>query len=260
MSRISWLSVLAIDLPKFFAERNQEIEDYLKFLTNVEEAARLGPPKFQGTGAAITPVQKKILSSGLYVQLYNLIEATVLQCLASIASELEEAECIPSQFSAKLRAEWVRSMARTHEGSLSSDHRLQAALELCEQLLQKLPVTRFEINVGGGGNWDDHSIEDICKRVGCDLALSPDVRMAVKRHMRDDMGALKLVKDRRNQLAHGKVSFVECSDDVTVGELKELAESVSNYLGELVESFVRFIEIEVTENATRSEQKGVITL
>ncbi|MDR2381608.1 MAG: hypothetical protein LBE08_10645 [Bifidobacteriaceae bacterium] len=235
-----------IELVPFFEERYREIEDYLLFLQSVEEAARAGTPRLRGTGAPITTTQKKILNSSFYLQLYNLVEATVLRCLEAVVGAIEEAERRPNELSIRLRTEWVRSVARTHS-NLGPDKRLQAALDLCEQLLQQMPIKGFKIEPGGGGNWDDSSIEKLCERVGCGLVSSPDVVRAAKRHIRDDMGALKLVKNRRNGLAHGSLSFVDCSDGVTVTELGALAAAVGDYLREAVDCFVRFIKAEVAE-------------
>lgn len=246
-----------IDLAPFFDERYAEIVAYLSFLQNVEDAAREGTPRLRGTDAPITTEQKKILNSSLYLQLYNLVEATVLRCLEAVVAAIEEAERRPSELGIGLRTEWVRSIARTHS-DLGPEKRLHAALDLCEQLLQQMPVKGFKIEPGGGGNWDDSSIEKICERVGCGLTLSPDVVQAAKRHIRDDMGALKLVKNRRNGLAHGSLSFVDCSDGVTVAELKGLATAVGDYLREAVGCFVSFIQVEIAKSKEQMETEGVV--
>lgn len=246
-----------IDLASFFEERYAEIDAYLSFLQNVEEAAREGTPRLRGTQAPITTEQKKILNSSLYLQLYNLVEATVLRCLDAVVAAVKEGERRASELSTSLRTEWVRSVARTHS-DLVPDKRLKAALDLCEQLLQQMPVKEFNIEPGGGGNWDDSSIEKICERVGCSLTISPNAVQAAKRHIRDNMGALKLVKDRRNGLAHGSLSFVDCSDGVTVMELRGLTTAVGDYLREAVGCFVRFIEVEITKDEERTRMEGVV--
>jgi len=245
------------DLVPFFDERYSEIKAYLSFLQNIEDAAREGIPRFRGTNAPITTQQKKILNSSLYLQLYNLVEATVLRCLEAVVTAIETAERHPSELNNSLRTEWVRSIARTHT-DLGPDRRLKAALDLCEQLLQQMPVKNFKIESGSGGNWDDSSIEKICKRVGFRLKLSHSVSRAAKRPVRDDMGALKLVKNRRNRLAHGSLSFVDCSDDVTVAELKELASAVGDYLREAVECFLSFINIETAKKEDQTEKEGAV--
>jgi hypothetical protein len=240
-------------LTTFFDERYAEIDAYLSFLRNIELAARDGAPRFRGTDEQITPDQKKILSSSFYLQLYNLVEATVLRCLEAVADAVEVAQRRPDELSLELRTEWVRSIARTHGNDLGPERRLKAALKLCDQLLGQLPITNFKIEPGGGGNWDDLSIERICERVGCGLTFSADVKQAAKRRIRDDMGALQLVKDRRNGLAHGSLSFVDCSDGVTVGELEAVTTAVGDYLREAVGCFVTFIRAEIVKAAATGD-------
>ncbi|WP_243107006.1 MAE_28990/MAE_18760 family HEPN-like nuclease [Actinomyces lilanjuaniae] len=141
---------------------------------------------------------------------------------------------------------------------LGPKRRLEAALGMCEQLLDQVPVKGFKIDPGGGGNWDDVSIKELCERVGCRLVISRDVSQAAKRHIRDNMGALKLVKDRRNRLAHGSLSFVECcGETVTVGELKEVADAVSDYLREAVGCFDSFIAREIVGKRRRERRREV---
>lgn len=245
-----------IELVPFFEERYAEIEAYLSFLKNVEEATREGAPRFRGTNTPITTEQKKILNSSFYLQLYNLVEATVLRCLDAVVVAIEEAERLPGELSIELRTEWVRSIARTH-GGLGPEKRLEAALDLCEQLLQQMPIKDFKIEPGGGGNWDDSTIEKLCERVGCGLTISAEVVRAAKRHVRDDLGALKLVKNRRNGLAHGSLSFVDCSDGVTVAELRGLAAAVGNYLREAVGCFTNFIKLEIADKQDLAKTRGL---
>ncbi|AUS35739.1 hypothetical protein C1M55_31260 (plasmid) [Rhodococcus qingshengii] len=244
------------ELTDFFNERHLEIKAYLQLLQDIEDAARTGPPRLKGTGTAITVQQKNILSSGLYLQLYNLVEATVSRCLDGVASALASERRMPSDLNPDLRREWVRAIARTH-GDLNPGNRLEAAISVCEYFLNQLPISHFKIEVGGGGNWDDSAIEKICERVGCTLSISTPVSAAAKRHVRDEMGAMKLVKDRRNSLAHGSLSFVDCSDGVTVSELRDLAGAVGAYLSEAVDSFVNFIEVDIRRISSGVENSGV---
>jgi hypothetical protein len=104
-------------------------------------------------------------------------------------------------------------------------------------LVSALPITTFEIDKGGGGNWDDSSIENISKRLGFEMTVSHPVYSAVKRPFRDDLGPLSLIKDLRNRLAHGSISFAECAENETVGGLIELKEKTVSYLEEVVKCF-----------------------
>jgi len=140
-----------------------------------------------------------------------------------------------------LLREWLRKTARTHV-SLNSNNRLNEAVALCETIFESRPITEWEVEQGGGGNWDDSAIEKIAARIGCDLDISDAVKSAAKRPIRDDKNSLGLVKYLRNRLAHGLLSFEQCGAGVTVLDLRDITERTANYLREVVAAFVDYID------------------
>ena len=225
-----------------FQERLAEVDAYLEFLSTMEERAQHGPPRLQGAEHPISAQQQRILYSSVYLQLYNLIEATMSRCITAVAEAAQEhGRWKPGDLSDSLRREWVRITARTHE-NLTPEHRLASAVLLCDHLIASLPVTTFEIDKGGGGNWDDAMIEAISQRLGFQLVVSQPVYSAVKRPFRDELGPLALVKQLRNRLAHGSISFAQCAEDVTVGRLIELKKMTVDYLHEVVGCFNTYVE------------------
>lgn len=231
------------ELTRFFDERLGEIEAYLELLREIEIAAQSGPPKIQGSDARITASQQKILYSSVYLQLYNLVEATVSRCIDAVsAAAASGSRWRPEDLNNEMRGEWVRATARTHV-ALSPDNRLRTAILMCEHLIENLPMNDFKIDVGGGGNWDDEAIQKISSRIGCQLRISAQTRAAVKRPLRDDMGSMKLVRALRNGLAHGSISFIECAGEVSVSELVHLVESVGSYLRETIDCFSSYVDL-----------------
>ncbi|MER5745978.1 MAE_28990/MAE_18760 family HEPN-like nuclease [Streptomyces sp. NPDC002225] len=232
----------AADLLSFFEERFEEVDAYVDLLEELERTAQDGAPRLHGTKYKISATQQKILYSSLYLQLYNLVEATVSRCVDAITQAAAHAEqWKPHQLSDELQREWIRSIARTHT-DMSPENRLKHAVELSEHIVQQLPVSVFSVEAGGGGNWDDEAIFAMGKRLGCVISVTAETRRKVKANMRDDLGPLKLVKDRRNSLAHGSVSFADCADGVAVDELRRMASSVEDYLREVIDCFIRHIE------------------
>lgn len=230
------------DLDSGFQERLAEVEAYLDFLTIMERRAQHGPPRLDGAERPITTQQQRILYSSVYLQLYNLVEATMSRCIEAVAAAArDDGRWLPGDLSKDLRREWVRATARTHV-DLTPQHRLEGALRLCEHLLDALPIDTFDIDQGGGGNWDDQEIEQFSKRLGFELTVSQPVYTAVKRPFRDDLGPLALVRQLRNRLAHGSISFAQCSEDVTVERLVELKEKTVDYLKEVVTCFAKYVE------------------
>ncbi|GAA4952721.1 hypothetical protein HD597_009650 [Nonomuraea thailandensis] len=236
------------DLLPFYTERFKEIESYLDFLGEVERSAQAGVPKVLGSNQpiasayTITASQQKILYSSVYLQLYNLVEATVSRCIAALCMAAQSgSQWGPEHLNPSLQREWVRAMARTHV-DLSPEHRLAQAVAMCNHLIDRLPIDSFNIEIGGGGNWDDETIEKIGKRIGCQIKISAAVRAVAKRPLRDDMGALKLVKNRRNDLAHGSISFVDCADGIGVSELRTTVDAIGAYLREVIDCFTSHIQ------------------
>ncbi len=194
------------------------------------------------TGALITAQQQRILYSGVFLQLYNLVEATVVKCLDGVTdAALNGGRWFPGDLTEELRREWVRVIARTHV-DLNPENRLESALALCQHLVGSLPIAGFKVEKGGGGNWDDEAIEQIAGRLGFNLRVSVETYSAIKRPFRDDLGPLQLIKKLRNSLAHGNISFAECGENLTVGELRDLVNRTTAYLREVVGAFRAYID------------------
>ena len=104
------------ELRQFFDERFVEVEAYLVFLETIEDASRSGPPRIADVDVTITATQQKILYSNLYLQLYNLVEATVSRCLEAVSSAAvsNSGNWQAADLNESLRREWVRA-ARTSE-------------------------------------------------------------------------------------------------------------------------------------------------
>jgi hypothetical protein len=227
-------------LTQTFDERLQEIEAYLDLLDALERQVRDGHSKIGGS--TITAQQQKILYSSVYLQLYNLVEATINWCISAVASAAADGgKWTPSDLSSELQREWVRVHARTHV-NLAFDKRLDSAIAFLGRLCPPVPLLPWSIEQGGGGNWDDHEIENISDRLGCTLPTNGTAFKGMKRIIRDDKNSLALIRDLRNKLAHGSISFSECGAEVTVSDLRDIKDRTAKYLRAVVESFTRYID------------------
>jgi hypothetical protein len=243
------------DLTQSFDERLQEIDAYLDLLEVLDREVKSGRPPAIGE-TSITVRQQRVLYSAVYLQLYNLVEATVTWCVNALCEAAAlDGKWIPADLSAELRREWVRLTARTNV-FLTEEHRLQHALDACEIIVRAQPVS-WPKDVQRRSNWDDDDIGSLCTRLGCNLQLSPETYKGVKQPIRDDKGPLRLIKELRNRLAHGSISFEECGASVTVDDLKSTKEKTVAYLKEVVAAYTTHIgEYRFLETAKRPISGG----
>jgi hypothetical protein len=223
-----------------FEERLAEVVAYLHFLDELEAAAQAGAPKFGDTGNPLSPQQTHILRAAIFVQLYNLVEATMTRCLDALASASWSGAWRPVDLNPSFRKEWIKVIVAANK-ELNADNRLKCAVALADILMHATPLEEFRLERGGGGNWNDTNIEAMLERVGLRLRLAPTVRAAAKRKFRDGLGPLALVVKLRNDLAHGQISFTECGENETVAGLREISGNTAMYLRSVVRAVERFI-------------------
>lgn len=222
-----------------FDERVEEIDAYIKLLEAIERSAQGGPPEIDGE--VVTTRQQRMLYAAVFLQLYNLVEATATWCVSAVTTATTSSgPWTVDQLEPLVRKEWVRTTARTHV-MLNSDNRHITSIDFCDLLLRGGGISEWDLEKGSGGNWDITAIETISDRIGCALQISPDVSTAAKRHFRDEKNALLYIKDLRNQLAHGSISFEQSGENLTVSDLKDLKGRTVDYLGEVVQSFSTYV-------------------
>jgi hypothetical protein len=221
-----------------FVERIEEIEVYLDLLGALERQVQSGPPVIGGS--VISAQQQRILYSSVYLQLYNLVEATVTWCVNGVSEAAADGRWQPGDLAVELQREWLRSTARTHT-ELNSERRLESTVDMFNTLASAQPVAALKVEKGGGGNWDDSSIETIAGRLGLQLQITQEVFQGIKRKIRDDKSALVYIRDARNKLAHGGLSFGEAGDGITVSDLLDLKQRITAYLREVVAAFDAYI-------------------
>ena len=78
--------------------------------------------------------------------------------------------------------------------------------------------------------------------MGCVLSIATATKTAAKRPFRNDKNALEYVKDLRNKLAHGSISFEQSGENVTVQDLLDLKNRTVNYLREVIQSFKKYVD------------------
>lgn len=222
-----------------FDERVNDIESYFDLVFHLELAISSGSA-ILGSGYTVKPEQQKIMYSSIYLHLYNLIESTISTLIDAV--ERHATSGINGQLellTEKMRKLYVTSVAAPYE-LLTNEKRLEKAILLFEQVLKLQPIN-IKIPPGGGGNWDVIEIEKLSKNIGVNITLTSPLKQKVMRPFRDDKAPIRLIKEIRNKLAHGDISFAECGKNHVSSDFRSLIDIVKEYLTYIINKYDAYI-------------------
>ncbi len=225
-----------------YIERVSDIEAHFELVKNISDAIGSGGAKFPvGSGHyTITIQQQKILFSSTYLQLYNLVESTVNQLLSAVGRHSQNGiNGDLSKLSDKIRDLYLKYMLPS-EANLAPEKRLEHAITLLHQAIGTEPV-EIVIPRGGGGNWDSKAIGNLNTRIGVQLALPAAIKEKLHRPFRNEKGPMRYIKDVRNNLGHGSISFADCGTGHSYSEFRALIEIVKEYLELLMDAYEQYI-------------------
>lgn len=227
-----------------FEDRVSDIEEYFSFVESVEASVSNGYGSFKVSESKqhnITPEQQKILYSNMYLKLYNLIESTVSMLIDAVERHArEDIEDDLSLLSDSMKGLYVKSMLSVHE-SLTPENRADRAMKLINQVLKVEPL-EIKIPPGNSGNWDSDQIRKLCKRLGFKLEIPSVLNTKINKKFKNDCKPIWWIKETRNKLAHGSISFSECGENHVASDLRMLIDIVVEYFEFLIKSFDNFIQ------------------
>ncbi len=179
------------------------------------------------------------MKSGLIVHLYNVVEAVMSQARKMVGIAFGTVP--PKAWSENARREWLREhgVARIEGGA---DVRLKQIEAFSISLLTDAPLGPQYIRKPSG-NWTDRTIIQFAERLGVQLEIEPDLhrKLANKDHL-GEKGPLSFLADRRNDLAHGQKTFEDGGKDLTLAQIREIADIALEFMSMVATSFEAYVD------------------
>lgn len=152
----------------------------------------------------------KSMKSNATIMLYNLVEASVRSTMNDYYANFNSQHLSYSDTIIELKKLWIKHKSKNFNNSNMSEQ----VFEMIENSIntEYFISLDFDKDFSLSGNADVREIKSILEKHG----LQYD-----DRQFNDYGGALKSIKDMRNRLAHGNVSFEENGKDLTVNDLEE---------------------------------------
>jgi hypothetical protein len=177
--------------------------------------------------------QLSVLKASVFLVAYNLIESTVRAAFESLYARIQSDRVSYSRLSKEIRELWVDQQMKSSIDAFTASPRtyrdkMHVLLELADQgsvveLSKKyLPVS---------GNLDAVQIRKVCEKHGMRHATPTALKGGAD---------LEIVREQRNNLAHGSITFSECGRQYTVSDLERITSQCEQYVRYILKVTERF--------------------
>lgn len=197
-----------------FYERARELGIYLRHVQQVSEQAK----------SATELATAKSLRAAGYLLTYNLIEATARNAVTSVFDHLRNKVVTFDALNGQLKCILLAHAQRRKANELANE---------LQSIATDLVAKAFDSKRLFSGNVDARKLREMAEKVGYD----------VNRTTRNVALSLQIVKDHRNDLAHGNKTFAEVGRDATIEDLRGHAAHAIVYMREMI----RNVEAYLTE-------------
>ncbi|MCK0154900.1 MAE_28990/MAE_18760 family HEPN-like nuclease [Alcanivorax sp. S6407] len=161
---------------------------------------------------------EKTLRASAYLMLYNLVEATMTNAIDAIHLHIAGEQVGFDELKEDLRRIAIKGLRKAVSSSTPSE-----LLDVGVPISSALIWLGFDKKDLFSGNLDGRLIKDTAKEYGFEL-VNHD-----KTASRDGARLLN-VKTKRNELAHGGISFEDCGQDTSVDELVAIFDEIKVFI------------------------------
>lgn len=216
-----------------FNDRKNEIDLYyqlIDFLDNIEKEDR----EKSINDILFNKDIEKIVRANALLMLYNLVESTLVNGIEEVYSVFRQDGITYSQVRHEIKEIWFNyRFSNAYDKKAHFDTYKKTAEKIITSIMLNEPLELDRKATGISGNLDADSIRDVCKKHGIQFKSPKECHGGEK---------LEQVKEQRNQLAHGTLSFVECGRDFTAKDLHEIKIEVEKFLSGFIDAIESYYD------------------
>lgn len=214
-----------------FDKRKGEIDLYFDFLEKLNHDFCIIEYSQDGVNpnnSKVDPELFKILKANAFILLYNLVESTIRQSIDAIFNKLYSDKLCYNNLSEELRTLWVK-----HVSTVKPDdpqHKKDKVVITVEKAINNEVLKLDSKCISISGNIDAQEIRNIANKFG------------LKNFNAGNGEELEKIKTKRNDLAHGRITFGDAGKDKTFNDLKDIKTSAYLYLESVIDNIDEFIK------------------
>ena len=214
---------------EMFNERIQEIDLYFEALKELDQGntEHLDAPFFDSEFI-------KILKANTLLMVYNLVESTVMGGILEIYDKLKQEGLTYSDVRKEIKDIWFAYKFRqVYDQQAHYNSYKDKAIEIVNSILTGEIIDLDRKATAISGNLAAQQIRNVCHDHGICFTPAAGCRGGV---------VLETLKDRRNDLAHGTLSFAECGRDYSIEDLVKIKEETVLFLRGLLNGMKQYYD------------------
>ncbi len=226
------------ELATSLSERREEFETHYAVAVAVENRIFAGEDINIGD-LKLSSRHLLTMKSGLLVHLYNIVEATMSHATKLVGTAVGGVP--PRQWTELALQEWLRENAVARIDG-AEEARLKTVRDFSLLLIAGSPMGGPQKLKKPSGTWTDQSINVFAKRLGVSFPLTANLAkcIAPRTEFGDD-SPLEFLAERRNALAHGRRTFEDGAKDLTLAQIRTLADCTFEYMEAAAAAFQGYV-------------------
>ena len=223
-----------------FDERVQEINLYFSALKELD----IESTSHSSTKPYCNDKFVKILKANTLIMIYNLVESTVMGGILEIYDKLKQDGLTYSGVRKEIKNIWFSYKFRqVYDQQAHFNSYKGKALEIVNSILTGEVIELDRKATAISGNLDAQQIRNVCNEHGIIFCASrlPLIIFQTEAASRGGV-VLETVKDRRNDLAHGTLSFAECGRDYSIEDLNDIKAETVLFLKGLLQGMKQYYD------------------
>jgi hypothetical protein len=215
-----------------FKTRVQEVDGYFIFLESlIKEKTKLAFLKSDGEYQFKSPESElvKTLKANGFLLLYNLVESTMRNAIEAIYDEFRTTGVCFDKIKPNIKITILQNLQNCFKNYSAKN--LHSKIT---QISIDIITATFEREKIFSGNVDAKVIRDIADKYG----FSHCTDCSKTKNGQN----LLVVRETRNDLAHGIKSFEEVGRDKTIDELLEIKQEVIEYLRQILQNIQQYLD------------------
>ena len=216
-----------------FNERKEEIDCYYTFLRKITSHTYVLKNTRKNQDNCLDSRIQKILKANTFLLLYNLIESTVKNSVRYACQQIAKENIQYETIVEGLKKQWVKVHTRQHLQS-PNDLKLREGVKyIIDKTLEEFIQFEEDYKI----EYRDNIDADVMRAIARDFGFKLEFAQSLKGGYR-----IAEIKDKRNRLAHGNITFSSCGQDITMEDLTRYKNDTYGVLKKFLSTIRLYLE------------------